>query len=152
MSQISGSLGQLYLHSLPTVAFVIILLVILKYLFFQPLAEVMRKRADATEGAIARAREQAGAAEEKSREYEGAVRAARRQIYAARQQDRQHALGDREDSLRSARERSEAMVKDAQDALARETSAAKEQLAASAHLLAHEITEKILGGGGSVRA
>ncbi|MGH9446453.1 MAG: ATP synthase F0 subunit B [Terriglobia bacterium] len=152
MGQISGSLGQLYLHSLSTVVFVIVLLLILNYLFFRPLAEVMKQRADATEGALARAREQAGAAQAKSREYEDAIRAGRVQIYAARQEDRQRALAERESSLKGARERSEALVKEAQAALAREASAAKEQLAASAHALAREIAEKVLGDGGGVRA
>jgi F0F1-type ATP synthase membrane subunit b/b' len=151
MSQISGSLGQLYLHSIPTIVFVVILFIILNYLFFRPLAEVMKKRADATEGAIARAREQAGAAEAKSRAYEDAMRAARGEIYAGRQEDRKRALAEREQLLKSARERGEGLVKDAQAALTREAAAAREELAAAANTLAREITEKILGNGGAAR-
>lgn len=144
MTNVFGALEQLFIHSIPTVIFVIILFFVLEHIFFRPVAEVMKKRAAATVGAMEWARKQAGAAEQKSREHDAAMQAARLEIYSTRQNDRQSALAEREARLRAARERSEGLVKEAQNSIAAESAAAKEQLAAVSQSLAREITEKIL--------
>ena len=92
MGDILHQLGQLFLQSIPTVVFVFFLLVILDWLFFRPLTQVLRKREDATVGALARAREQSAAAQDKAREYEAAFQAARQEVYRQREEDRKAAL------------------------------------------------------------
>jgi F-type H+-transporting ATPase subunit b len=145
MTEVLGLLKQLYIHSIPTIIFVIVLFIILDRLFFRPIAEVVKKRRAATVGALEGARKQAAEAEAKAREYEGAIHAARLQIYSARQDDRQRTLAKRDESLKAARERADRLVKEAQGSIAAEAAAAKEQLAASSESLARQITERILG-------
>jgi F-type H+-transporting ATPase subunit b len=147
MTEVSGLLRQLYIHSIPTAIFVIVLFLILDRLFFRPITEVMRKRADATVGALEWARKQTNEAEAKSREYAAALHAARVELYSVRQDDRQKALAERESALKAARERGDGLVKEAQASIAAEAAAAKEQLTGASQSLALEITERILGEG-----
>lgn len=145
MSDAFRLVGLLFVRSAPTVIFVIILLAILDRLFFRPVAEVMKKRAESTVGALARAREQVSEAEAKSRQYESSVQAARVGIFQQRQAEHQKALEEQDRALHSARERSEGLVREAQTALAGEVTLARQQLLTSTQSLAHEIADKILG-------
>lgn len=140
-------LGLLFVRSIPTVVFVIILLAILDRLFFRPIAEVMKERTEATVGAMARAREQMSQAQTKSQQYESALRAAKMELYRQRQADHAKVLQEQDAALREARAHSEQLVKDAQAAIAAEAAAAREQLRAGGQTLANEIADKILGGG-----
>ena len=135
----------LFVRSLPTVIFVIILLAILDRFFFRPVAEVMKRRAEKTVGALAHAREQVNEAGAKSRQYESALQAAKIEIYRQRQADHLKALAEQEGALRAARERAEALAKEAQATLASEVALARRQLSVSRQTLATEIVEKILG-------
>lgn len=140
-------LGLLFVRSIPTVVFVIILLAILDRLFFRPIAEVMKERTEATVGAMARAREQMSQAQTKSQQYESALRAAKMELYRQRQADHAKVLQEQDAALREARAHSEQLVKDAQAAIAAEAAAAREQLRAGGQTLANEIADKILRGG-----
>ncbi|MGH9398432.1 MAG: hypothetical protein ACRD18_16485 [Terriglobia bacterium] len=140
-------IGLLFVRSIPTVIFIIILLAILDRLFFRPIADVMKKRAEGTVGAMSRAREQMSEAETKSRQYEAALQAARMEVYSQRQTEHAKALVQHEASLRAARERSEGLVKEAQAAIAAEAGLVRQQLSVSCQTLANEIAEKILSGG-----
>jgi F-type H+-transporting ATPase subunit b len=150
MNQLLASLEQLkqlFIHSVPTVIFVIVLFVILDRLLFRPIANVMKKRQDETTGALERARKQASEAEAKSRAHQAAIQAARLQIYSVRQEDRQKALAERDSSLKAARERSDKLVQEAQASIASESATAREQLTTSSESLARELMERILGEG-----
>jgi len=74
MGQTLSQLAQLFIQTIPTVIFVFVLYVILRRFFFGPLTAVLKKREEETQGAVARAHEQAAAAEEKARQYEAAFR------------------------------------------------------------------------------
>src|ERR1039458_2240518 len=114
MSDIFRQLGHLFLQSIPTVIFVFVLFVILDRLFFRPLSAVLKKRADATLGALARAREQAAAAESKTREYEKGFRALRQDVYRQREGERRVRLAEREAALQKARQQTEGMAQEAE--------------------------------------
>ncbi|MGH9353504.1 MAG: ATP synthase F0 subunit B [Terriglobia bacterium] len=145
MSDAFRLVGLLFVRSAPTVIFVIILLAILDRLFFRPIAEVMKKRAENTVGALARAREQVNEAEAKSRQYESALQAARAEVFKQRQTEHQKALEEQDRAMHAAREHSQDLVRKAQTALAGEVAFARRQLLASGQALAQEIAEKILG-------
>ena len=148
-------IGLLFIRSIPTVFFVIIVLVILDRLFFRPLMAVTTSRAGKTVGALEKARQQMNGAEARLLQYESALQAARVEIYRQRQTEHQSALKQHEEAIRVARERAEAMMKDAQAAVEAEVDVAKRQLALSCGVLAGEIAKKILGAadpGGSARA
>jgi F-type H+-transporting ATPase subunit b len=147
MNQTLWSLEQLYIHSAPTVIFVIVLFIILDRLLFRPIADVMKKREDATAGALERARKQGSDAEAKSRNYQSAIQDARVEIYSARQEGRQKALAERESSLKAARERSDELVQEARASIAVEAATAREELTTSSESLARELMERILGEG-----
>jgi F-type H+-transporting ATPase subunit b len=147
MNEVSGLLKQLYISSIPTIIFVIILFIVLERVLFRPLAAVMKRRADATEGAMLKARQQAAEAEAKFQEYAGKIQSARLKMYAARHEDRQKALAERESNLRTARAHADALVKEAQAAIAAEAATAKDQLEASSYALAGEIAGRILAEG-----
>jgi F-type H+-transporting ATPase subunit b len=148
MNEILRQLGQLFVRSIPTVIFVFFLLVVLDRLFFRPMLEVLKKREQATRGALEKAREQAAAAEAKAQEYEAAFQSARQEIYRQREADRRDSLAERDKQLARAREQSEALIKQALDALAHEVESAKLELGRASPPLASQITEAVLGGVG----
>ena len=145
MGDILNQLGQLFLQSIPTVIFVFFLLVILDWLFFRPLTQVLRKREDATVGALARAREQSATAENKAREYDAAFQAARQEVYRRREVERKVALQERETTLQEGREQSEVWRQSAQATLRKDVEAVKQDLQIACRSLAQEITEVVLG-------
>jgi len=147
MGDILNQLGQLFLQSVPTVIFVFLLLVILDWLFFRPLTRILMEREDATVGALARAREQAGAASDKAREYEEAFQAARQEVYRQREAERKAALREREATIGHARWEAELLRQEGQGALRREVEVVKQQLQATCRSLAQEITEVVLDTG-----
>lgn len=134
-----------FLSSIPTAIIVIVLLIILERIFFRPVAEVMKKRAEASTGAQEYAREQIAAAEAKSKEYDDTLKAARLEVYNSREGERKKSLTERDATLKAARDRAGALVQKAQAAVSAEAASAREQLAASTQALAAEITDRILG-------
>lgn len=147
MGDILSRLGQLFVQSTPTVVFVFLLLVILDRFFFRRLTGVLREREAGTLGALARAREQAAAAEAKAREYKAAFQAARQEVYRLREAERQEALSERESTLKKVGEQTESWLKESQAALAAEVAAAKRELEKACQTLAVEIADAILGTG-----
>ena len=146
MGDIFRQLGHLFLQAIPTVIFVFVLFVVLDRLFFRPLIAVLKKRADATLGALARAREQATAAESKTKEYEERFQAARQDVYR-----------QREAALQKARQQTEVMVQEAQARLAKEVAGVRAELESACRPLAEMISQSLVGpesttgGGGGAR-
>lgn len=147
MDVILKQLSQLFVQSIPTVIFVFVLLGILERLLFRPLIATLKRREEATVGALTRAREQAAAAEAKTREYESAFQDARLASYRLREEERRAALSDREYALKRAREQTASWLDDAQASLRAEVNAVKRQLAVTSQSLAVEIAEAVLRGG-----
>lgn len=140
MGQITTQLGHLFALTIPTVIFVIFLLVVLDRLFFKPLSQTLDERVRATSGALAEARIQGAKAEEKFREYERAVQAARQEIYRQREEARNKSLNERDKRIQQARGHAESMVKDAQTDLEKETAATKVEMRVAVESLATEMT------------
>jgi F-type H+-transporting ATPase subunit b len=145
MGVIFDQLGHLFLQAIPTVIIVFLLFIILDRIFFRPLTAVMKQREDSTVGALARAREQGATAGAKAREYEEAFQAARQEVYRQREVHRRASLDQRDSALGKAREQAEALIRDAQAALAGEVARTKAQLDAACQPLAEEITESLVG-------
>ncbi len=145
MGVIFDQLGHLFLQAIPTVILVFLLFVILDRIFFRPLMTVMKQREDSTVGALARAREQASAAETKAREYEEAFQAARQEVYRQREADRRTNLEQRDAALRKARGQADVLIRDAQAALATEVARTKAELEAACQPLAEEISQSLVG-------
>ena len=149
MGETLSQLAQLFIQAIPTVIFVFVLYVILSRFFFGPLTAVLKKREEETQGAMARAHEQAAAAEEKARQYDAAFQAARQETYRLREAAGRSILEDREATLKGARQQSEALLSKAQASLATEVILRKKELESASQSLGQEIAETILGGAAS---
>ncbi|MCL5005281.1 MAG: ATP synthase F0 subunit B [Acidobacteria bacterium] len=147
MGQITSQLGQLFAQTIPTVIFVFFLMLFLDRLFFRPLSRTLDARAEATSGALAEARKQAAAAEEKLSQYEHALQKARQEIYRLREAARRDALKEREDKIQKSRAAAESMLKEAQGTLAMEVMKSKIELRLTVESLAAEVTEALLAPG-----
>lgn len=145
MGVIFSQLGHLFLQAIPTVILVFFLFVVLDRIFFRPLMGVLKQREEATVGALARAREQATAAETKSAQYEEAFQAARQEVYRQREADRRTNLERRDAALRLARQEAEALILAARTSLAAEVSRAQAELDVACQPLAEEISESLVG-------
>ena len=143
MDQMTSQLGHLLVQSLPTVVLVLFLVAILNRLFFKPLTQTLEARAKATSGALADARQQAEAADERLREYERAIQAARQEIYQHREAVRRVALSERDDKIQQARSQADAMVKEAQASLEKEAALAKLELRTAVESLAVEVMDSL---------
>lgn len=158
MGEIASQLGQLLVHSIPTIVFVLFLVAFLNRLFFKPLSNTLDARAKATSGALADAREQAERAEAKLADYEKAIQAARQEIYRHREAVRREALSKRDSKVQDARNRAESMVNEAQARLEQEAALAKVELRAATESLAAEVTDSLFapriapGGQGGAQA
>lgn len=158
MGVIAGQLEQLLVQSIPTIVFVLFLVVFLNRLFFKPLSRTLDARAKATSGALADARQQAERADATFTEYEKAIQAARQEIYQHREEVRREALSKRDSRIQEARGRAESTVNEAQASLEKEVALAKLELQAAADSLAVEVTDALFaprpapGGQGGVKA
>jgi len=145
MGDIFSQLAHLFLQTIPTVILVFLLFVILNRIFFRPVMAVLKQREEMTVGALARAREQSMLAEAKGREYESAFQSARQEVYRQREEDRRVNLEKRDAAVRTAREQTEVLIRDAQAALASEVDRAKAELDGACQPLAEEITQTLVG-------
>jgi F-type H+-transporting ATPase subunit b len=147
MGETFSQLGHLFLQTIPTVIFVFLLYFILDRIFFRPVTAVLKKREEATVGALARSRELGATAEGKARGYEEAFQAAREEVYRQREAARRASQGERDAVLRQARSRSDDMIQDAQAALAAEVTRVKGELEIACQSLAEEISQTLVGPG-----
>ncbi|HEV2423373.1 MAG TPA: ATP synthase F0 subunit B [Terriglobia bacterium] len=144
MGNIGQELAQAFVQAIPTVVLVALLLFILRKIFFQPLAAVLKARDGQSKGAVARARERAAQADARAAEYEALWLKARQEVYSQRESDRKEAVEARDEVVRQARARAEATVKAAQADLAAQAEEARRELARSSGVLAEQIAGVIL--------
>ncbi len=152
MEQVVQALSGLLLRALPTFFLVLFLYIFLKKVFFDPLAQAMRNRYEATEGAMNAAREGVAAAEAKTAEYQKALREARAEMYRQQEQERQRLLQEIASQVQRARADADSRVTAARQQLRTETDAARERLRSESAALADSIADTVLQtGAGSAR-
>jgi F-type H+-transporting ATPase subunit b len=144
METILPALGAILLKALPTFFLVILLHFYLKYMFFRPLEDVLKRRYALTEGARAAAEETLERASAKAAGYESALRAARAEIYQSQDEMHQALQRERDAGLRKAREDAENAIRRAKDEFANDVSQAKQELARESDALAERIAEAVL--------
>ena len=140
------ALGQILLRAVPTFFLVLLLYVYLRFVFFKPLANVLSRRYELTEGARQSATRSLENAARKAAEYEDSLRAARNQIYREQEELRRQWREEQTARIAEARQRADAMVKEARANLAREADQARVGLEAQVRELAGRITETVLAG------
>jgi len=138
------ALGGILLRGVPTFLLVVLLNFYLKFVFFKPLENVLRKRYEATEGARKMAEESLRRAEEKTAQYEAAIRAAKAEIYQLHERLHKELQETEAAQLLETRKRSEAAVQEAKAALAKDVEAAQASLGIESDALANEIADSLL--------
>jgi len=144
MDEILQQLAELLLKAIPTFFIVVLLHFYLKGMFFKPLEKVLHKRYEATEGARKHAAESLQRAAAKTSEYEAALRHARAELYHSQEQVHKKLQETHAARLLEARQRAEALVKDARAQIAAEAEAAKASLSTDSDILANQIAESVL--------
>jgi F-type H+-transporting ATPase subunit b len=144
MDRILQQLAELLLKAIPTFLIVVVLHFYLKSVFFKPLEKVLHKRYEATEGARKNAAESLEQASAKTTQYETALRNARAEVYHSQEQSHKKLQETHAAQLLEARQRADALVKQAKGQIAAEREAAKVSLATDSELLANQIAESVL--------
>jgi F0F1-type ATP synthase membrane subunit b/b' len=144
-----NQLGALFLAAVPTVIFVFIFYLFLRWSFFAPMERVLAERHKRAEGARQEAESSRAAVQEKLRAYKEALRKARGEIFAGQESSRRLVLDERQDAIHAARHDAERELQAAKKILAADVEAARVQLEQSSGVLAGEIAEAILAGGPS---
>jgi F-type H+-transporting ATPase subunit b len=146
MDLILHQLAVLLLKAIPTFVLVLLLHFYLKFVFFKPMAQVLARRYEATEGARKLAEQSLQQAAQKTAQYEAALRDARSEIYRTQEQIHKQLLEHETAQLTAARQQAEAAIQQAKAALAKDVAAAKAGLAGESESLADQIVESILRG------
>jgi F-type H+-transporting ATPase subunit b len=136
----------LLLKALPTIFLVLIVHFYLKYVFFKPMANLLKERHEATEGARKLAAESIAKAEQKAAEYEAAIRAAKSEVYAEQDRMRRVLQDERAAAVHAARQEADQQIAEARSKLSQEAEQLKGQLAAEAENLSERIVATVLNG------
>jgi len=145
MEQTVQALGGILLKAIPTVVLLIILHFYLKSVLFGPLDRVLKQRRELTEGARKLADESLAAASRKAEEYEAKLREARAAVYRQQEEIRKGWLEDQAKQVNDARERHDAAVKAAREAIAADAASARTSLQESSKAMADQIVATVLG-------
>jgi F-type H+-transporting ATPase subunit b len=152
MDPLLRQVGDLLLGAVPTVVMFLLLYAIYSMLVGKPLAKVLAKRRERTEGAVLKARADIAAAESKTQEYEQQLRDARLAIFKAQESRRQAAQKVRAAAVSEARERAQQQIREARTAIEQDVAAARQGLQTDSEALASEIVRTILKPAGSAAA
>jgi len=146
MEALVQALGGLLLKAVPTVILLIFVNFYLKIMLFRPLEEVRRKRREATEGTLETAQKSVDLAAENATMYELSLKEARAEMYREQEETRRHWLEHQANRIEEARHRARAMTKDAGQKLNSDITEARQDLASTSGMLAHQIVETLVSG------
>lgn len=144
MEQTLHDLGGIVLQALPTFFLVLTLLIVVKFLYFNPLEKVLGERHRLTEGARKAAEESMRHADGRISEYEESLNRARAEIYAEQAEFLHSVQAGHAAQAQAVRTESEQRVAAMKQSLARQTEEARATLEAQSEILAGQIAEAIL--------
>lgn len=133
------------LRALPTFILLVILHFYLKWAFYGPMDRLLHRRWEATEGARKAAQGALAATDAKSAAYQEAIRNARSEVFAEHERIRREWQRRQAAAIEETRRKTEAGIREAREALAAETSAARLTLENQSEALAEEIAGALLG-------
>jgi F-type H+-transporting ATPase subunit b len=151
MDQTLHQLGELLLGAVPTVILLALLYALYTAIVHKPLQRVLAERRAKTEGAVEKSRADIAAAEARTAEYEQRLREARASVFRAQDARRQAALQARGNALHEVRNKAQAQVQVAKQAIEADRVAAQAGLQKDAAVLAEEIVRRVLQPAGSGR-
>jgi F0F1-type ATP synthase membrane subunit b/b' len=144
MESTLNSLGLLLLKAVPTIVLLVIVHFYLKWMFFRPMAGVLAKRREATEGLRESAQAARAKAEEQAKAIEEQLRQAREAIYQEQEEARRRWLTEQDAQLDQARQQSRDLIHQSKQQLDAETADARGKLEPYAGTLADQITSTLL--------
>jgi F-type H+-transporting ATPase subunit b len=144
MEKTLHDLADILLKAIPTVIILVILHQFLKFVLFNPIENMLRKRHDLTAGARKSASVSLANAERKTAEYETKLRDAKSVVYKEQEDTRRKWLSDQTDQLAQAKVAATARVAIAKQEIATEASSAKASLERTSDMLADQIATTIL--------
>lgn len=144
MDETLRQLGELLLHSIPTIILFVVVYVSYRFIVHKPMLRMLEERHARTQGAVEKARADVAAAEAKTAAYEQQLREAKLAVFKAQEARRHQALQARTEILNQAREQAAARVEAARKAIEADIEAAKAGLQADAERLASEVIASVL--------
>jgi len=147
--EILSQLGALFLAAVPTIIFVFLFYLFLRWSFFTPIERVLAERHKQTDGARREAESSRAAVQEKLRAYKEGLWRARGEIFAEQESSRRLVLDERQNAIHAARLAAQQELQVEKKSLAADVEAARTQLEQSSGVLAGEIADAILAGGPS---
>jgi F-type H+-transporting ATPase subunit b len=144
MDETLRQLGELLLHSIPTVILFVVTYMGYRLIVHKPLVRMLEERHARTQGAIEKARADVAAAEAKTAAYEQQLREARIAVFKAQEARRQKALQVRTDILNQARVQANARVAEARKGIEQDIEVAKVGLQGEVERLANEVIASVL--------
>jgi len=144
MDKTLQDLGSILLKAVPTLLLLVVVHFYLKFMFFKPLAAVLAKRREATEGARQAAEAAMAQSNSRAGEIEAALRKAREEIYQDQERHRKQLVEQQNQAIEQARQTSHSLVHEARQQVAGETEASKAELATYAETLAEQIAARLL--------
>jgi F0F1-type ATP synthase membrane subunit b/b' len=144
MESTLNSLGLLLLKAVPTIVLLLIVHFYLKWMFFRPMAGVLAKRREATDGLRESADALRAKAEEQAKSIEEQLRQAREAIYQEQEEARRRWLSEQDAQLDQARQQARELIHQSKQELDAETAEARVKLEPYAGTLADQITSTLL--------
>jgi F-type H+-transporting ATPase subunit b len=144
MEETLRQVGGLLLGAVPTVILLLTVYAAYLVLVHKPLGRVLEERYNRSAGALEKARADIAAAGARTAEYEQRLRDARLAIYKAQEARRQKALDARAAAVAQARERGEALVRQARTTIEGDVVAAKSVLQGESERLADRVIQSVL--------
>ena len=144
MEETLKQVGGLLLGAVPTVLLFLVVFTAYQVLVHGPLGRILEERHDRSAGALEKARADIAAADARTADYEQRIRDARLAIYKAQAASRQKALEARAGAVTQARERGDALVRQARATLEADVAASKSMLQAEGNRLADQVIQSVL--------
>lgn len=147
MDEILNQLGGLFLGSVPTIVFFLLLVVAYGLLVRRPLDAVLTERRKRTSGAIEQAKAAIGQAENETAMFEEKLRAARTELFNARAARLKQWAAERDQALEQARTETQTKVLTARVALEQSAAAGREQIESMSGELSAQVLKAVLPAG-----
>ena len=147
MDEILNQLGGLFLGSVPTIVFFLLLVVAYGLLVRRPLDAVLTERRKRTSGAIEQAKAAIGQAENETARLEEKLRAARTELFNARAARLKQWAAERDQALEQARTETQTKVLTARVALEQSAAAGREQIESMSGELSAQVLKAVLPAG-----
>jgi F-type H+-transporting ATPase subunit b len=146
MDKTLHDLGRILLNAVPTFLIVGFLILYLRSMFFAPIAKILQRRYDETEGARAAAEESMRQAELRVAEYEEKLRAARNELYAEQEKAFRQLEQENARNLEAAKREAEAQILRARAHLQEQVDESRRTLEAQTSELADRIVSRVFEG------